>query len=139
MPRTTFHPPLRRLYQHTTVVAPAEMPLKLTYMAVRARAEATRMILAYAGIEYEFVNLTTRKAIAEAKSLRTTASAAKGGRDDLYMTWGQLPVLELDDGTSFTQSGSVVRAAAKLAGLYPADIGQVRRCAHIGRVMVPCA
>ena len=101
------------------------MPLKLTYMAVRARAEATRMILAYAGLEYEFVNLASRPAIAEAKSWRTTSTASKGGRDDLYLTWGQLPVLELEDGTSFTQSGSCVRAAAKLAGLYPADIGKV--------------
>jgi prostaglandin-H2 D-isomerase / glutathione transferase len=34
---------------------------------------------------------------------------------------GQMPTLELDDGTYVCQSGAITRYAAKLAGLYPAD------------------
>jgi len=34
---------------------------------------------------------------------------------------GQMPTLQLDDGTYVAQSGAITRYAAKLAGLYPSD------------------
>lgn len=95
------------------------MALKLTYMAVRARAECSRMMLAYGDVSYEFVNHKTRAAIAEAKALKNAA-----GRR--LLTWGQLPVLEVGDSGSFTQSGTLVRYVAKLVGLYPSDPFKVR-------------
>jgi L-rhamnose mutarotase len=89
---------------------PAEK-LALYYIPVRARAENIRMMLAFAGVEYDDHVVPMDEWRAE--------GGLKG-----KMPFGQLPAIELPGGPPgryIAQSGSCTRAVAKLCGLCPAD------------------
>lgn len=82
--------------------------MTLYYLPMRARAEPIRMILHYGNIQFNDVTITfpqwpEHKARLEICPL------------------GQLPTLQLTNGEILAQSGTIVRYAAKLAGLYPLD------------------
>ncbi len=84
---------------------------KLTYLPVRARAENIRMMLKYAGIEYE------NEIIGGA----AWAAAKKSQPFD------KLPVATLEDGTVIAQSAAISRWVAHFAGLLPADPTEAAR------------
>ena len=89
--------------------------LRLVYFPVRARAEVSRMILAYGNIPY-------KDDTCEGLYGMTFQEAKKAGK----LPFGSLPVLEIggDGGTIIAQSGSIVRYLASLVktpGFLPTD------------------
>ena len=81
----------------------------LYYWPLRARGEATRMILHYGDINF-----------VDSIIPLSEFGTAKLEKPDL-LPFGQLPTMILPTGTVITQSGAIVRYAAKLAGVYPDD------------------
>jgi prostaglandin-H2 D-isomerase / glutathione transferase len=85
------------------------MTLTLYYLPLRARLEFTRMILEHGNVPYEYVELTFAEwAVAKEKNE--------------ICHFNQLPSIKTQKGTVISQSGAIVRYAAKLAGCFPADI-----------------
>ncbi|GLI67534.1 hypothetical protein VaNZ11_011748 [Volvox africanus] len=82
-----------------------ETPLKLHYFGFPGRAEASRLCLAVGNVPYEEVIYT-----------QGTWPEHKG-----QMPFGQVPVLEMEDGKMLAESLAIERYVAKLAGLYPED------------------
>ena len=80
--------------------------MKVHYFPSYGRAEAIRMLLAHAKVEFENVDYT-RESFAEAK--------AAGNFE-----FGQLPVLEME-GKLYAQSTAIVRALGIYNGYYPTD------------------
>lgn len=78
---------------------------KLSYFDCRGRAELTRILFAYGGIEYED-DRVKRADMAELK--------AKG-----VLPFGQFPVLSIDGGPCYSQSYAIAKYAAKIVGLMP--------------------
>ncbi|KAG2433085.1 hypothetical protein HYH02_012789 [Chlamydomonas schloesseri] len=81
------------------------MPLKLHYFAGPGRAEVSRLLFTIGGIPFEDVTYTF----------------ATYGEFKPKTPFGQVPVLEFEDGRMLAQSGAIDRYVAKLAGLYPED------------------
>ncbi|KAG2488854.1 hypothetical protein HYH03_012650 [Edaphochlamys debaryana] len=81
------------------------MVLKLHYFAAPGKAEVARLCLTLGGIPFEDVHYTH-------ETFPTFKAKAP---------FGQVPVLELEDGKMLAQSGAIDRYVAKLAGLYPED------------------
>jgi glutathione S-transferase len=79
--------------------------LKLYYFNLQARAEITRLILAAAGRSYEDIRFDSNQWL-EYKP---------------KMILGQVPVLELSDGTQIPQSLTVARYVARETGLAGSD------------------
>merc|ERR1712070_2300 len=79
---------------------------RLIYFNVEARAQASRVALRAAGIDFEDVRLAGKE----------FGQAKKEGK---YLSG--LPVLVLPDGTEVTQSNAIVVYAGKKSGLYPSD------------------
>jgi len=79
---------------------------KLTYFSGRGFAEATRMLFAQAGVEYEDVRMTQESWPA----LKATGKAP----------FGQLPILEVD-GQVISQSVTIMRFVAVEHGLAPSS------------------
>ena len=92
-------------------MASAMPKFKLTYLPVRARAENIRMMLKYAGIEYEN----------EIIGGPAWAAAKKSQPFD------KLPVVTLEDGRRIAQSAAISRWVAHFAGLLPADPTEAAR------------
>jgi glutathione S-transferase P len=82
---------------------------KLSYLPLRARAEATRLILAYGAVDYEDVVIP----LSEWGNLKYDRSISH---------FDQLPSLLLPSGKLISQSGTIVRYLAKVVGIYPSDI-----------------
>ena len=82
------------------------MPIKVHYFDAYGKAEALRMLLAHAKLEFENVHYT-----------HATLPEAK---DSGNLEFGQLPVLEID-GKFFAQSQATLRMLGKQHGYYPAD------------------
>jgi len=82
---------------------------KLSYLPLRARAEATRLVLAYGSVEYEDVVIP----LSEWSNYKYDRSINH---------FEQLPSLLLPSGKLISQSGSIVRYLAKIIGVYPSDI-----------------
>eukprot|EP00930_Biecheleria_cincta_P055627 TRINITY_DN41932_c0_g1_i1.p1 TRINITY_DN41932_c0_g1~~TRINITY_DN41932_c0_g1_i1.p1 ORF type:complete len:235 (+),score=44.06 TRINITY_DN41932_c0_g1_i1:67-771(+) len=80
---------------------------KLSYFDCRGRAELTRILFAYGGIDYED-DRVKRADMAELK--------AKG-----VLPFGQFPVLSIDGGPCYSQSYAIAKYVAKIVGLMPAD------------------
>ncbi|GIL57376.1 hypothetical protein Vafri_12627, partial [Volvox africanus] len=89
----------------TTGAAVSEMPLKLHYFELPGRAETSRLCFTVGNVSYEDV----------------IYEFATWAENKAKMPFGQLPVLELEDGKLLAQSGAIERYVAKLAGLYPED------------------
>jgi glutathione S-transferase len=90
------------------------MTFTLYYLPFRARAEQIRMILSYGNVPYENVVITPSE-----------WTELKASRE--ICPFGQLPTIKLESGEIIAQSGAIVRFAAKLAGLYPADFVEAAR------------
>ena len=79
--------------------------MKIYYFDLYARAEPIRMMLTKAGIAYEDVRVTGQAW----QDLKPT------------LEFGQVPVLELDDGTKLYQSIAIYNYVATTYGFMPAD------------------
>jgi len=90
--------------------------LKLVYFDIRGRAEYIRVALHHGGFEFEDVRLTREEFLQQKE---------KG-----EFPFGQLPVLYIGDEV-ISQSHSIARFVAKLAGLYPEDPLVALRCDEI--------
>lgn len=87
------------------------MTLTLYYLPLRARMENTRLILAHGNVPYEYNELSFAE-WGEAKAKNEICN------------FNQLPAIKTQKGTVISQSGAIVRYAAKLAGCFPADIDE---------------
>ena len=76
----------------------------LTYFPLAGRAEASRLALFMAGIDF-----VDKRIYAEWGDFKPTTP------------WGGMPTLALPDGTVLGQGRAILRLAGKRAGLYPAD------------------
>ncbi|PNW71797.1 hypothetical protein CHLRE_16g688550v5 [Chlamydomonas reinhardtii] len=81
------------------------MAPKLYYFAIPGRGEVARLLFHIGNVQFEDVRIDG-PTWPEQKS---------------KFPFGQVPVLELDDGRMLAQSGAIGRYVAKLAGLYPED------------------
>jgi len=92
-------------------------PLRLVYLAVRARAEVPRMILEYGKVEYVDVSVQQQ----------FEAPWGKVKRQNM-VPFGQLPVLDVGGGELIAQEAAIARYCATLVpGLMPSDpIGQAK-------------
>ena len=80
--------------------------MKLDYFPTHGRAHAIRMLLSHCKVEYEDFH-HNRKTFLEVKE---------------NYTYGQVPVLHLDDGTQLAQTGAIIRYIARVWGdenMYP--------------------
>jgi glutathione S-transferase len=80
--------------------------IKLTYFGLAVRADAIRIALSMAGVDFEDIRIDGQKF----GELRASG----------VLPFGQVPILEVD-GVVFTQYKAMCRWAATLAGLYPED------------------
>ena len=83
------------------------MPLKLHYFDIYGKGEPLRMLLNKAGVAFED-NRHTRE------SWDTLKAAG-------YSPSGQLPLVEMEDGTKLTQCNAMMRLLATQNGLVPKD------------------
>ena len=86
----------------------ANAKLKLYYFDLAGKGECIRLACAQAGIALEDIRipLDDRKLFEQMKN-------------EGKLMFGQLPALQLEDGTLLTQSGAIMRYIGKLAGSYP--------------------
>ena len=91
------------------------MSITTYYLPLRARAEITRMLLAYGGVPHENVTLSFAE-----------FGSAKSRGDDI-VPLGQLPSMRLPSGTIIAESGAMVRYVARLANLYPEDLEEIAK------------
>ena len=81
------------------------MPVKLYYFDLYARAEPIRMALTKAGVEFEDVRLTGQSWMDFKPKCE----------------FGQLPILELEDGTMLSQSAPILNYVGRKYNLVPTD------------------
>jgi len=83
------------------------MPIKLYYFDLYARGEVMRMALWKAGVEYE--------------DIRVTGDSWKALKESGDCEFGQVPMLELEDGTRLTQSRAIMNYLGATYKLMPED------------------
>jgi len=83
---------------------------KLTYFDLRARAEPTRLVFAYAGVDYEDVRISWENKAEDWNPIKNSAK----------YPFGQLPILEVE-GVTLCQSMAMFRFVAKRHGLVPSN------------------
>jgi len=91
--------------------------MKLYYFDIYGRAEGIRMLLDCAKVEFEDVRMN-KEQIEEMKA------ACK-------LEYGQVPMLELDDGTQLTQTGAIMRYLASTHGFGYTDPKDIYRSEHL--------
>ena len=79
--------------------------MKLYYFNVFARAEPIRMMLSYAKVPFE--------------DCRIGFDAMNAMKAEGSLEYGQLPMLELDDGTKLCQSAAIYNYVSTVYGLNP--------------------
>lgn len=93
--------------------------LKVTYFDGTGRAELTRLLLTFGGVEFVDERITN----ADFPALKPT------------LPLGQLPTITVN-GTIYSQSMAMARYAAKLAGLYPSNPEHALRVDMISETLV---
>lgn len=86
----------------------AQPKLKLYYFNIKGKGEPIRLFCAYAGLELEDHRFASRD---EFTTLKTEGK----------LSFGQVPLLEIDEKHQMVQSGAILRYLAKITGLYPED------------------
>ncbi|ODM96386.1 Glutathione S-transferase [Orchesella cincta] len=92
------------------------MSIKLYYFDGRGLAEPTRLILAYAGVEFEDIRAPLDLPVTIPPEIKAKC------------TWGQVPLVELEDGKKLAQSLAITRYFAKKHSLVPEDIYEAALC-----------
>ena len=82
--------------------------LKLHYFDIKGKGESIRLICAYGGLELEDHRFESRD-----QFLAMKASSR--------LSFGQVPMLEVDGKVAMVQSAAIMRYLGKLTGLYPMD------------------
>lgn len=82
--------------------------LKLHYFDIKGKGESIRLICAYGGLELEDHRFESRD-----QFLAMKASSR--------LSFGQVPMLEVDGKVTMVQSAAIMRYLGKLTGLYPMD------------------
>ena len=85
--------------------------MKLYYLNIYGRGEPLRMCLWKAGVEFEDIKLEM--------------DDIKEMRDNGELEFGQVPMLELDDGTKLCQTMAILNYLGTVYGLKPKDREQV--------------
>jgi len=83
------------------------MPIKLYYFDLYGRAEPIRMALSKAGVEFE--------------DIRLTGQAWLDFKASNKLEFGQMPGLELEDGTMLVQSTPILNYVGRKYKLVPED------------------
>ena len=83
------------------------MPIKFYYFDLYAKGEPIRMALSKAGVEYEDIQLT--------------GQSWKDFKESGKPTFGQVPVLELEDGSILTQTTAIMNYLGTVYKLAPED------------------
>jgi molybdenum cofactor biosynthesis enzyme len=94
---------LKSLYTYTT-----KKKLKLYYFDIAGKGECIRLACAYGGIHLEDVRIPI-------DNRETFEQLKKEGK----LPFGQLPAVELPDGTILAQTAAIMRYVGKISGLYP--------------------
>lgn len=95
----------------------AEKPLpRLSYFHARGLAEKTRLLLAEAGVEYEYRDLGDYDAKAKVKTPEFEALKAAG-----ILAFDKVPLWEEPDGFCVVQSKAILRHVARTRGLFGAN------------------
>jgi len=81
---------------------------KLTYFDLKARGEPTRLVFAYAGVDYEDIRISYENQAEEWTPVKNSGK----------FPFGQAPVLEVE-GVTLCQSMAILRFVAKRYGLMP--------------------
>lgn len=81
---------------------------KLTYFDIKARGEPTRLVFAYAGVDYEDIRISYENLAEEWTPVKNCGK----------YPFGQLPVLEVE-GVTLCQSMTILRFVATRHGLMP--------------------
>ena len=81
--------------------------LKLYYFDIPGKAEAIRLLCTYSNLSFEDIRLTR----AQFEDLRAKNK----------LSFGQVPALDVNEGTILVQSAAIMRYLGKLSGLYPSD------------------
>jgi glutathione S-transferase len=98
------------------------MPLpKLTYFATRGRAEAIRLLLAEAGVEYEEVNFDWIPPPERPPALRALVEEGR-------LAFNAVPLWEEPDGLRLVQSDAIFRHLARTHGLYGSGPREAALC-----------
>lgn len=82
--------------------------LKLYYFDIKGKGEPIRLLCAYGGLELEDYRFVTRDEFLAM-------------REGTRLSFGQVPMLEVDGKHTLVQSSAIMRYLGKLAGLYPSD------------------
>ena len=82
--------------------------LKLYYFDIKGKGEPIRRFCAYAGLELEDYRFTSRDEFLKLK-------------EDGTLSFGQVPMLEVDGKHRLVQTAAILRYLAKISGLYPED------------------
>ncbi len=102
-------------------------PIKLWYLPFRARAESTKMILAYGGVEYEDITVSFQDWGSKVK---------KEGLGTIHQ-FGQLPSMQMANGAIVSQSCAISELAVQLSScrsLPCAQLIAVRYAGHLANV-----
>mmetsp|Transcript_2837 Transcript_2837/g.4618 ORF Transcript_2837/g.4618 Transcript_2837/m.4618 type:complete len:132 (-) Transcript_2837:1877-2272(-) len=87
------------------------MPVTLTYFPVPGRGFPIRVCLGAAGVEYEDKHINYQQLV--------DGRGPEGASDEYPL--GSVPVLKLESGVTYCQSGALLRYAGKKCGMYPKD------------------
>ena len=82
--------------------------LKLYYFNIKGKGESIRLICAYGGLKLEDHRFESRCQFLAMK-------------DSSRLSFGQVPMLEVDGKATMVQSAAIMRYLGKLTGLYPMD------------------
>jgi glutathione S-transferase len=87
--------------------------MKLYYLEIFAKGEPIRMMLTLAKIPFE--------------DIRVNGEMMKTLREEGKLEYGQVPMLELEDGTKLTQTSAIINYVSTVYGLDPVGPLEVYR------------
>ena len=93
------------------------MPIKVHYFDLYARAEPTRMMLSKAGVAFE--------------DIRVTGDSWKELKESGKLEYGQIPMVELEDGTRLVQQRAIEQYFAATHGFNATEPMDIYKSEHL--------